>query len=119
MGIHSGPVSEVSDVSGRSNIAGPGINLAQRVMDCGDAAHILLSERVAGDLGQYRQWSAGLHDLGECEVKHNVRLHLFNLHTEEGGNAAVPERLRKRRKSKPVAPRAARRVSSPMTRLAL
>jgi len=116
MGIHSGPVSEVSDVSGRSNLAGPGMNIAQRVMDCGDAGHILLSERVAGDLGQYRQWSARLHDLGECEVKHNARLHLFNLHTEEVGNGAVPERLRKRRKGKPVAARPTRRISRPPPR---
>jgi len=116
MGIHSGPVSAVSDVTGRSNIAGPGINIAQRVMDCGDAGHILVSERVAGDLGQYRQWSARLHDLGECDVKHNVRLHLFNLHTEEAGNLAVPERLRKRRKAKPVAARPARRISRPPSR---
>ena len=116
MGIHSGPVSEVSDVSGRCNIAGPGINIAQRVMACGDAGHILVSERVAGDLRQYRQWSACLHDLGECEVKHNVRLHLFNLHTEEAGNVAIPGRLRKQRKSKPAAGRPAQRVSRPPPR---
>jgi TolB-like protein/class 3 adenylate cyclase/regulator of sirC expression with transglutaminase-like and TPR domain len=113
MGIHSGPVSEVGDVTGRRNIAGPGINIAQRVMNCGDPGHILVSERVAGDLGQYRQWRASLHDLGECDVKHNLRLHLFNLHTEAGGNAAVPEKLRKRRKSKAVIGRSRRRVSSP------
>jgi class 3 adenylate cyclase len=74
MGLHSGPVSEVSDVSGRTNIAGAGINMAQRVMDCGDAGHILLSQRVADDLAEYRQWSPLLHNLGECEVKHGVRL---------------------------------------------
>ena len=84
MGIHSGPVSEVKDVTGRTNIAGAGINMAQRVMDCGDAGHILVSDRVAGDLGRYREWSPSLHDLGDCEVKHKVRLHLFNLYTEEG-----------------------------------
>ncbi len=94
MGIHSGPVSEVTDVSGRTNIAGAGINVAQRVMDCGDAGHILLSKRVADDLSPYRQWSLRLHDLGECEVKHAVRLHLFNLFTEEVGNPEVPETLR-------------------------
>ena len=76
MGIHSGPVSEVTDVSERTNIAGAGINIAQRVMDCGDAGHILLSQRVAEDLAQYRQWAPRLHDLGDCEVKHGVRLHL-------------------------------------------
>ena len=86
MGIHSGPVSEVTDVAGRTNIAGTGINVAQRVMDCGDAGHILLSKRVADDLSPYRQWSLRLHDLGECEVKHGVRLHLFNLYTDEFGN---------------------------------
>ena len=96
MGIHSGPVSEVTDVSGRTNIAGTGINVAQRVMDCGDAGHILFSKRVADDLSPYRQWSLCLHDLGECEVKHGVRLHLFNLYTHEFGNPEVPEKLRGR-----------------------
>ncbi|HEX3228405.1 MAG TPA: adenylate/guanylate cyclase domain-containing protein [Pyrinomonadaceae bacterium] len=70
MGIHSGPVSEVTDVSGRTNLAGAGINMAQRVMDCGDAGHVLLSRHVAEDLEQYPRWRAYLHDLGECEVKH-------------------------------------------------
>ena len=83
MGIHSGPVSEVADVSGRTNIAGAGINMAQRVMDCGDAGHILLSQQVAEDLEQYGQWKPQLHDLGECEVKHGVRLEVFNLYREE------------------------------------
>ncbi|MEY2538981.1 MAG: hypothetical protein QOG67_2721, partial [Verrucomicrobiota bacterium] len=73
MGIHSGPVSEVTDVSGRTNITGGGINMAQRVMDCGDAGHILLSKHVANDLQEHRQWASWLHDLGECEVKHGVR----------------------------------------------
>ena len=86
MGIHSGPVSEVTDVSGRSNIAGAGINTAQRVMDCGDAGHILLSQHVADDLMQYRQWAPRLRDLGECEVKHGVRLRLVNLYAEPLGN---------------------------------
>ena len=94
MGIHSGPVSEVTDVSGRTNIAGTGINVAQRVMDCGDAGHILFPKRVADDLSPYRQWSLCLHDLGECEVKHGVRLHLFNVYTHEFGNPEVPEKLR-------------------------
>ena len=94
MGIHSGPVSEVTDVAGRTNLAGAGINLAQRVMDCGDAGHILLSQRVAEDLMQYRQWASRLHDLGECEVKHGVRLHLVNLYAEQLGNAALPEKFR-------------------------
>ncbi len=93
MGIHSGPVSEVTDVSGRTNIAGTGINMAQRVMDCGDAGHTLLSRRVAEDLEQYRQWQPRLNDLGECEVKHGVRLHVFNLYTDELGNPALPARF--------------------------
>src|SRR6266545_1941333 len=92
MGIHSGPVSEVTDVSGRTNIAGAGINMAQRVMDCGDAGHILLSQHVADDLVHSRQWASRLRDLGECEVKHGVRLHLVNLYAEPLGNAAVPQR---------------------------
>ncbi len=93
MGIHSGPVSEVTDVSGRTNIAGAGINMAQRVMDCGDAGHILLSQHVADDLVQYRQWAPRLRDLGECEVKHGVRLHLVNLYAEPLGNVAVPQKF--------------------------
>jgi TolB-like protein len=93
MGIHSGPVSEVSDVNGRPNIAGAGINMAQRVMDCGDAGHILLSQRVADDLAQYRQWSPRLHDLGECEVKHGIKLHVANLLGEGFGNAAMPAKF--------------------------
>ena len=101
MGIHSGPVSEVTDVSGRTNIAGAGINMAQRVMDCGDAGHILLSRRVAEDLEQYRQWSPSLHDLGECEVKHGVRVSIVNLFTNEVGNSAIPTRCAADRKKSP------------------
>ena len=94
MGIHSGPVSEVTDVSGRTNIAGAGINMAQRVMDCGDTGHILLSQHVADDLVQYRQWAPRLHDLGDCEVKHGVRLHLVNLYAEPLGNGELPSKLK-------------------------
>ena len=93
MGIHSGPVSEVTDVSGRTNIAGAGINMAQRVMDCGDTGHILLSQHVADDLMQYRQWAPRLHDLGDCEVKPGVRLHLVNLYAEQLGNSELPKKL--------------------------
>jgi len=93
MGIHSGPVSKVTDLNGRTNIAGAGINLAQRVMDCGDAGHILLSRHVVEDLAQYRQWSQRLHDLGECEVKHGIKLSLANLFGDDFGNAAVPAKL--------------------------
>jgi class 3 adenylate cyclase len=79
MGIHSGPVNEVADVNKRINITGAGINIAQRVMDCGDAGHILLSKHVADDFEQYPQWRLYLHDIGECEVKHGVRVHIVNL----------------------------------------
>ena len=93
MGIHSGPVSEVTDVSGRPNIAGAGINMAQRVMDCGDAGHILLSRHVAEDLEQYGHWKPQLHDLGECEVKHGVRLGVVNLHRNDVGNPHLPKKF--------------------------
>src|SRR3989454_12290585 len=82
IGIHSGPVNEVVDLNEQSNIAGAGINIAQRVMDCGDAAHILLSKRVADDLEQYPRWRPYLHDLGECEVKHGTRIGVVNLYTD-------------------------------------
>ena len=78
MGIHSGPVNEVTDLNEQANIAGAGINIAQRVMDCGDAGHILVSKHAAEDLEQYDQWQPYLHDLGECEVKHGERLQLVN-----------------------------------------
>src|SRR5437763_4199863 len=93
MGIHSGPVSGTTDVNDRYNVAGAGINLAQRVMDCGDAGHVLLSKRVADDLEQYRQWRSHLHDLGECEVKHDVRVNVVNLYTDELGNRELPEKF--------------------------
>jgi serine/threonine-protein kinase len=108
MGIHSGPVSEVTDVSGRTNIAGAGINMAQRVMDCGDAGHILLSQHVADDLVHSRQWASRLRDLGECEVKHGVRLHLVNLYAEPLGNAAVPQKFQQA-KPTPATEKPARR----------
>jgi len=94
MGIHSGPVNEVTDLNEQANITGAGINLAQRVMDCGDAGHILVSQRAAEDLATYRQWSQHLRSLGECEVKHAVRLHIFNLCDEEDGNPELPKKLR-------------------------
>src|SRR5881398_1957437 len=93
MGIHSGPVSGVIDATGKANIAGAGINTAQRVMDCGDAGHILLSQHVADDLIQYRQWAPRLRDLGDCEVKHGIRLHLVNLYAEPLGNPELPEKF--------------------------
>jgi TolB-like protein/class 3 adenylate cyclase/Tfp pilus assembly protein PilF len=108
MGIHSGPVSAVTDVNNRSNIAGSGINMAQRIMDCGDAGHILVSKRVAEDLAQYRQWQQTLHDLGECRVKHDVTIAVVNLYTEEAGNPAVPAKFApgETRPSRPVSPTA-------------
>src|SRR5437762_13537715 len=103
MGIHSGPVSGVVDASGRSNIAGAGINIAQRVMDCGDAGHVLISKHMAEDLEQYGQWKRCLHDLGECEVKHGVRVSVVNLYTEDHGNPEVPQKfLQARHKAAPV-----------------
>jgi len=100
MGIHSGPVSGVVDMNERINAAGAGINMAQRVMDCGDAGHILLSKRVADDLGEYEQWRPILHDLGECEVKHGMRVSIVNLHGNQVGNPQLPkvfQALRKHR----------------------
>jgi class 3 adenylate cyclase len=94
MGIHSGLVYRTSDINTNLNVAGGGINIAQRVMDCGDAGHILVSKRVADDLGQLARWSTQLHDIGEAEVKHGVRVHLFNLYSDELGNPEIPARLR-------------------------
>src|SRR2546430_10840791 len=87
MGVHSGPVSGVIDVTGRANLAGAGLNMAQRVMACGDAGHILISKRVADDLGEYEHWRPLLHDLGSCEVKHGVRVSVVNLYADQVGNA--------------------------------
>jgi len=94
MGIHSGPVSGVIDATGKANVAGAGINIAQRVMDCADAGHILLSKHVAEDLEEYPHWQRHLHELGDCDVKHGVRVSVVNLYTEELGNPAVPEKLK-------------------------
>jgi TolB-like protein/tetratricopeptide (TPR) repeat protein len=99
MGVHSGPVDEVIDVNDRSNVAGAGITVAQRVMDCGDAGHILLSKRIADDLGQHSQWQPHLHDLGECKVKHGMKIGLVNLYTDELGNSAIPEKLKQEEQS--------------------
>ena len=99
MGIHSGPVKGVPDVNDRVNFAGAGINIAQRVLDCGDAGHILLSARLAEDLLVYRHWHPHLHDLGECEVKHGVKLHLFNLCKDGAGNPTLPEKVRQQQRS--------------------
>src|SRR5712692_6810798 len=93
MGIHSGPVNEVTDLNAQANIAGAGINIAQRVMDCGDADHILLSKHVADDLEHYSHWQPLLHSLGECEVKHGVRIGVVNLHNHEVGNRQLPKKF--------------------------
>src|SRR5437870_5689413 len=100
MGIHSGPVSGVVDVNQRVNLTGAGINIAKRVMDCGDAGHILLSKHVAEDLEEYEKWRPLLHDLGSCEVKHGVCVSVVNLYDDQFGNAKLPHRfetLHKRR----------------------
>src|SRR5206468_1447379 len=91
MGIHSGPVNEITDLNEQANIAGAGINIAQRVMDCADAGHILLSKHVAEDLEQYEHWQPLLHDLGECEVKHGMRVAIVNLYGDEVGNPQLPK----------------------------
>ena len=95
MGAHSGPVNKIEDVNDRVNVAGAGINIAQRVLDCGDGGHILLSKRLADDLSEYGHWRPHLHDLGECIVKHGVRIHLVNFHRGPIGNPNRPKRLQK------------------------
>src|SRR5438034_1168582 len=95
MGIHSGPVSGVTDVNERSNVAGVGINMAQRVMDCGDAGHILLSSRIADDLAQQSRWRPSLHDLGPVEVKHGVKVEIVNFYTDEVGNPELPDKVKR------------------------
>src|SRR5215468_7377662 len=93
MGVHSGPVSGVIDVTGRSNLTGGGLNIAQRVMECADAGHILLSKRVAEDLEEYEQWRPLLHDLGTCEVKHGARVGVVNLYSDQVGNPQLPKKF--------------------------
>jgi TolB-like protein/Tfp pilus assembly protein PilF len=97
MGVHSGPVSGVVDVNGRANLAGAGINTAQRVMGCGDAGHILVSKRVAEDLAEYEKWRPFLHDLGTCDVKHGVKLHVLNVYNDEVGRCDLPTKLQTQR----------------------
>jgi class 3 adenylate cyclase len=95
MGVHSGPINKLADVNEQTNVAGGGINIAQRVMDCGDAGHILLSKRVAEDLAQYGRWQPHLHDLGECEVKHGIKIHVVNLCTDDAGNCELPTKFKR------------------------
>jgi len=104
MGVHSGPVNRVRDVNDKTNVAGSGMNVAQRVLDCSDAGHILLSKHVAEDLVQYRHWKPYLYDLGECKVKHGLRLHLFNFCKDGLGNLQIPEKLKQRRWKQDFAP---------------
>jgi TolB-like protein/Tfp pilus assembly protein PilF len=111
MGVDSGPVDQIMDVNDRPNVAGAGINMAQRVMDCGDAGHILLSKRVAADLAQYSKWQPHLHDLGEAEVKHGVIVSLVNLYTGDVGNPAVPDKVQRARRLETLRGRKLRRRS--------
>ena len=109
MGIHSGPVNAITDLNEQANIAGAGINIAQRVMDCGDTGHILLSKHVAEDLEHYPRWQPYLHDLGECEVKHGGRVSVVNFYTDDAGNPGLPEKFRAARpvttKARPKSPK--------------
>src|SRR5262252_2698437 len=105
MGIHSGPVNEVTDLNEQANIAGAGINIAQRVMDCGDAGHILLSKHVAEDLEQYPRWRDCLHELGECKTKHGEVISVVNLYDDEVGNRQLPQKLKEAQQER--APKAA------------
>ncbi len=97
MGVHSGPVYRHADIRDQLNVVGGGINIAQRVMDCGDAGHILVSRSVADVLKQLSGWAGHVHDLGECQVKHGVMVHLYSVHTADAGNPAVPAKLRTRK----------------------
>src|SRR5438067_4636237 len=116
MGIHSGPIHHVKDANERENIAGVGINIAQRVMDCGDAGHILVSKRVADDLAQQRRWQPYLHELGDVEVKHGVVVSLVNLYAETIGNPNPPTRIGKVRGAVRSTTTAARKGLSPLAR---
>src|SRR5438552_15308926 len=97
MGIHSGPVNQITDLNEQANIAGAGVNIAQRVMNCGDAGHILVSKHVAEDLEHYPRWRPLLHDLGECEVKHGAKISVVNLYTEDAGNSQLPDKFSKQK----------------------
>src|SRR3989442_1014373 len=119
MGIHSGPIHHVKDANERENIAGVGINIAQRVMDCGDAGHILVSKRIADDLAQQRRWQPYLHELGDVEVKHGVVVSLVNLYAETIGNPTPPTRLGKARGNIPGSRVGTRKALSPLARAIL
>src|SRR5882724_315215 len=100
MGMHSGPVSGVVDVTGRTNLAGAGLNLARRVMDCGDAGHILLSKHLAEDLAEFEEWRPLLHDLGTCEVKHGMQVAIVNLWSDDVGNRQLPKKFQALKKQR-------------------
>lgn len=117
MGIHSGPINRIVDVNDQVNVAGTGLNVAQRVLDCADAGHILLSKHVADDLQEYRHWQPYLHDLGEYEVKHGLRLHVFNLCRADLGNPRPPQKLRRGKRWQPAGGAAARTVRFSRTAL--
>ena len=112
MGIHSGPVNEIADLNEQANVAGAGINIAQRVMDCGDAGHILLSKHVAEDLEHYSRWRPLLHELGECEVKHGAKISIVNLYTEELGNPVLPQKFKEPKQTETRAHRHAMPIAS-------
>ena len=117
MGIHSGPVNQIRDVNDTVNVAGPGINVAQRVMDCGDAGHILLSKHVADDLAHYRRWQPYLRDLGEFEVKHGLRIGMVNLCKDNLGNPSLPEKLQRRKRRRQSASAIVKPVRSRWSKL--
>jgi len=100
MGMHSGPVSGVVDVTGRTNLAGAGLNLARRVVDCGDAGHILLSKHLAEDLAEFEEWRPLLHDLGTCEVKHGMQVAIVNLWSDDVGNRQLPQKFQALKKQR-------------------
>jgi TolB-like protein len=100
MGIHSGPVSGVVDLNERANLAGAGLNIAQRVMDCGDAGHILVSKHVAEDLSEFEEWRPLLHDLGSCDVKHGMQIAIVNLWSDDVGNPQVPQKFQALKKQR-------------------
>jgi TolB-like protein len=114
MGVHSGPINQVTDVNDRVNVAGTGFNVAQRLMDCGDAGHILLSKHLADDLAQYRHWQPYLHDVGECEVKHGLRLHIVNLYKDGLGNSALPKKLGRGKRWRETTGATVRPISAPV-----
>jgi len=102
MGIHTGPVYHRADINENRNISGSGINIAQRVMDCGDKGHILMSKSTAEMLAQLSTWRGMLHDLGEVKVKHGVKIHLVNFFSEQFGNPEVPSKLNQKTNADPL-----------------